>query len=114
MELYNLSYIKEISGGDVDFVDDMIQTFLETAPQTIQRLWVLYNENNWQSLGYDAHKFVPNTIFMGITEVDQYLDEIYAITQSNNIDKTKIEQNLRFIEEKCNKAIQEIKNDFNK
>ena len=66
MELYNLQGLKEMSGGDNEFVQQVIQMTLEDLPQVIERLQEGVDTQNWNQVFQVAHKIKPTMQTIGI------------------------------------------------
>lgn len=70
----DLTYLNEISGGDEDFIKDMIETFLDETPKDIEQLQSHLKEENWAELGDTAHKLKSSIKMFGFpTLKDQVL-----------------------------------------
>ena len=66
LEVIDLNYLKEFSGGDSGFMKEMIVMFLEQMPQEISKLSSLLANEEWYQLGKLAHKMKPNYLMMGM------------------------------------------------
>jgi len=77
---FDLAFLNKISGGDKDFIKEMIKTFKEMAPEFIENSKRFLYEANYESLSREAHKFIPGISFLGIKylEKDMILIEDYA------------------------------------
>lgn len=112
MRRYNLNYLNEISGGDEEFVLDMIQTFIVNTPIEIASLKSLAAEKKWDMIGENAHKFAPGLQFMGIVSLRPVINQIeeFSFTRKN------LEQIPVLIEKlgaECQMVSEELKKDFN-
>lgn len=109
---YNLDYLHSISGGDQEFVIDMIRTFIVDAPAEIQKIKGLVIDKNWQKVGEEAHKFASSLLFLGLGKLKLVA---IAIEESgiNKRDTDKINGLLDQLETGCNQIIAELKRDFN-
>ena len=105
-KLYDLTTIREISGGDEDFVNTMIALFIETVPANLRELNTSLQNKNWDMVSKMAHKLKSTLDSMGIHSISQdiriveqtaktreFLDNIPALvaTISNVVEKS-IEQ----------------------
>lgn len=66
--LITYSYLKEISGGDVDFQKEIVNTFLQEMVGEMDKLRAAVVAKDWQQLGSVAHK-VKAPIGMLCTDV---------------------------------------------
>ena len=108
---YDLRKMKEISGGDNTFINEMVVAFVENVSNAIDKIQTLKLTEDWKSIGEIAHKLASNFAYMSA-------DDMYSI--ADNIEKSVlIEHNLTNIKDKteklCNESIlllNQIKNDF--
>lgn len=59
-KLYNLSQLTELAGGMDDFVQTMIDTFLEHTPSQFNSMEEAYNQKDFKTMGDLAHKIKPS------------------------------------------------------
>ena len=109
---YELDYLEEISGGDEEFVKEMIQAFVDNAPEDIGRIKGLVSNQNWQKAGEEAHRFASSLLFLRLERLKQIAIEIEELGLQNvNLDR--IPDLLKELEDGCESLIVELKNDFN-
>lgn len=71
MSNYNLSEVKEMAGGDDDFMKVVVQTFLEEIPPDVEAMNDAIAEDN-PTLAYQyAHKMKPNLQLFGLELMDE-------------------------------------------
>jgi HPt (histidine-containing phosphotransfer) domain-containing protein len=112
MRRYNLSYLNEISGGDEEFILDMIQTFILNSPVEIALLKSLASEKKWDLIGENAHKFAPGLQFLGVIALRPVINQIEEFSFS----RKNLEQIPVLIEKlgaECHLVSEELKKDFN-
>ena len=88
VQKFDLGFLNKISGGDKEFIVEMINTFKELAPDYINKSKQYLKDENYDALSREAHKFLPGVSFLGIKylEGDIALIEDYA-KHKENIDK---------------------------
>lgn len=77
--LYDLSMIESISGGDQQFIKQMVKLFLDNMPQNIEILKRSVEDENWEQMWKTAHKMKSTIDSLNIVELKQ---EIRAIELS--------------------------------
>ncbi len=109
---YNLDYLENISGGDQEFVNDMIQTFIINVPEDLEKIKNWVKNKNWQKVGEDSHRFASSLLFLGLDNLKQIANTIeeLGIKQS---DVTQIPDLINQLEKGCFQIIEELKRDFN-
>ncbi len=65
-KLYDLSMIESISGGDMGFIKNMVQLFIDTMPSQVNELKQALEQANWDMVGKHAHKMKSTIDSMGI------------------------------------------------
>jgi len=65
-KLYNLIQLNELSGGNDDFVNKMVQMFIDLAPETLDNINIGLAEGDLDRVGAAAHKIKPSLDMMGI------------------------------------------------
>ena len=87
MSEFDLSYLNEISGGDEEFIKEMIETFLEETPKDLEDIKTHLASENWSELGKTAHKMKSSIKMFGYGSVK---DQAFYIEQcgkkNENID----------------------------
>ncbi len=72
-QIYNLSYLQEVSKGNIAFMLDMIHIFLTKTPETLDILKKEVEANNWEMVGFYAHKLKATYAYMGMQELKELL-----------------------------------------
>lgn len=82
--ILNLDYLEEISGGDEDFIREMVQLFNQQAPKAINDMKTSIENNDPVTLGEVAHKTKPSAMYLGnetLAEVFKELQEIKTMEE---------------------------------
>ena len=111
-KLFNLDYLNSISGGDTEFVNDMVQTFIVNSPGELNEIKDLITDKNWQKVGEEAHRFASSLLFLGLDKLKQLAIEI----ENNGLQQTEVEQIpalLEQLEKGCSAVIAQLKREFN-
>jgi HPt (histidine-containing phosphotransfer) domain-containing protein len=107
---YDLKDVKEMAGGDEDFLKIIVQTFLEEIPPDVNSM----NEaivNGNPSLAYQyAHKMKPNLQLFGLELMEQILT-IEGWSKGNNQEDQAKEAGEK-VAAKVNLAQNQLKQDF--
>ena len=74
----NLSYLKNISNHDEDFVTEMVATMLETLPQIITNIRAHTKQSDWQEVGRAVHKIKPSITLLGLHQTKEMANAIEA------------------------------------
>lgn len=72
----DLSYLNDIAGGNVEFVIDMIDIFLEQTPGYFEQLNAAIQQQDWKTTGDMAHKIKPTLVFVGAEDLRLKMQEL--------------------------------------
>ena len=107
---YSLESLKEIAGGDADFMAIVAQTFLEEIPPDLEALTIAIGDDNKELAYQFAHKMKPNIEMFGIS----VLKDITTIetwtkgTRSND----SVSENVTSLNTVLAKVFEELIEDF--
>ncbi len=104
---YNLDYLKEVSGNNQDFIQEMVNTFVTTLPQTLFELTEASENADWDKLSRLAHQIKPSFTLMGL---ESLRIKIVQIEESGKT-RTKLDLLPEMVEDfvkHCNYAIDEL------
>jgi PAS domain S-box-containing protein len=63
---YNLDYLKNISGNNSEFIQEMITTFLQTLPGILSEMKEATEAKAWEKVSRLAHQIKPSFTLMGL------------------------------------------------
>ena len=76
--------LKQISGAD--FINELIDAFLEDAPQMIQSMRTALHTKDVESFRRNAHSLKSNASTFGATELGVLAKELESMAKENNLD----------------------------
>ena len=65
----DLTFLKQISDNDMDFIKDVLNTFLEEMPKDMDALTVAIESKNFTDIGKVTHKTKSTLQTVGLTEL---------------------------------------------
>lgn len=109
---YNLAKVYAISDNDPDFVQQIVRVFVIDTPINLDHIKVAIEEKNHQKCFEYAHKIKPSLdlLSMNIALEEVVLIELWAKSLGK---KKEVVELYRSVSERIEKAIKEIKKDFN-
>ncbi len=75
----DLTYLKEMTGGDQDFMESIITTFVNDTPNTLDQLQKSCAQSDWLGVGQAAHQLKPSLQFIGLK---QTLEKVKTIERN--------------------------------
>jgi PAS domain S-box-containing protein len=76
--LFDLSYLKKMSNNNQEFIDEIVNTFVETMPSSVAEIQQNSIAGNWDQVSKLVHKIKPTVTLMGIHALK---DKIVALEQ---------------------------------
>ncbi len=83
----NLSSLKEMISGDMDFFKDLVQTILDTLPAELIRLDEALGENDDVMVTKVLHKIRPSIDYLGIPELSRERHWLHSQAEAGKIDE---------------------------
>lgn len=109
---YNLAKVYAISENDTDFVMDIVTLFVSEIPQDLLQMKEAINGKDYQGAYSFAHKMKPTLDLLGMTVAHEEL--LYIENWTKNEGKRKeVKDTYKSIEYRIEKAVKEIRKDFN-
>lgn len=65
-KLYNLEYLRSVSGNNEEFIREMVLTFTQTMPNILVEMKQALRESDWAKLARQAHQVKPSFTLMGL------------------------------------------------
>ena len=69
MPYYNLNGLEDMAQGNVEFINNMINVFLEHTPPILDELNECYSKGELKKVGEIAHQIKPSIDLMGIEKL---------------------------------------------
>lgn len=104
---YNLDYLKEVSGNNIDFINEMVNTFVTTLPHTLRELNEASGNVDWDKLSRLAHQIKPSFTLMGLESLRVKVVQIEESAKT----RTKLDLLPEMVDDfikHCNYAIEEL------
>ncbi len=74
--VFDTSLLLKTTGGNIDFFNKMIDTFIANAMETARNFRELGKEEKWTEIGEQAHKAIPSFSYFGLTQLVNNLTKI--------------------------------------
>lgn len=98
-ETVDLSYLEEISGGDVSFQKELIEIFLNQIPEFVSNMQEFHSKNESEFLAKEAHTAKSSVLIFMMHETGNDLKQIQLLAENNQSEEIpelliKVEQAL--------------------
>ena len=108
---YNLAKVYALSDNDPEFVSQIIELFVTEVPEDMKLIDQGIKEKDHKLAYSYAHKIKPTLDLLGMTVAHQEILEVEAWTKVEGKRK-EIEHTFESVKNQVEKAIKEIKKDF--
>ncbi len=68
-KLYNLDYLRSVSGDNEEFIREMVLTFTQTIPPVLDEMKIALEKKDWHNLARMAHQIKPSFTLMGLNSL---------------------------------------------
>ena len=72
----DLSYLEDLSGGNRDFMREIIDMFVVQTPGDLQQLETLIDQRDWQQAASQAHRIKPTLNYVGANALRDELQQL--------------------------------------
>jgi HPt (histidine-containing phosphotransfer) domain-containing protein len=104
--LIDLNHLEKISGGNKDFIREILQIFLEQTPREIAKLREYLEHDEMEKVEYYAHKLKSATDSIGFSEGRQLFNQIEDCARLGKPDM--IAPLVQNVSEVCSVACQQV------
>jgi CheY-like chemotaxis protein len=89
--IVDLTYLEQVSKGDIDLMKEIIQLFIQLIPVDIDQMILAYNENDFDTIAKIAHKIKPNFINFKISAYTSFILKVEKIASIKELKEIPIE-----------------------
>lgn len=72
----DLSYLRDVSSDNTEFMIEMIDIFLTQTPGYVEQLIIAVDQKDWSKMADLSHKIKPTMSFMGVESAKNTLGDI--------------------------------------
>lgn len=106
--LFDLEQLIEISKGNTDFVDKMLNLFTDRTPKSVQEIKSAYYRGDFEQVGRIAHRIKPSIFNLSIKSLEKEITEIELLSKEFQASE-KLEKLIIKLECVIDKVIIELK-----
>jgi len=108
---YDLTQLKALSRGDEDFVNNMIDIFMQHTPAAVDELNAALQEEDYPTVARVAHRIKPSIESMGIGQLKGVARDVELLAKSEKVDYEALDKKIRFFTETLAMVIKQLKAD---
>jgi two-component system sensor histidine kinase/response regulator len=108
IDLTVLDGIRDLADGDSGFLTTLIQLFIDSAPEKVQKMKAALAGNDAKNASFEAHSLKSSSASLGAFTVSRLAAEIEKETKAGGISPALIDKFTLF-EKEFSLALQELK-----
>ncbi|MEO7210017.1 MAG: Hpt domain-containing protein [Chitinophagaceae bacterium] len=112
IQLYNLTNLKDQTGNDEIFLQQMVILFIKQTDENLKKIAIAKPQKSWAEIHFIVHKIKSAINLFGIKNLQQIIVETEEMTRETNHEK-KILENLQLIEKVLKQCMAQLKIAFN-
>jgi HPt (histidine-containing phosphotransfer) domain-containing protein len=106
-KLIDLSYVKDISGDDIDFLKELFETFKQQIPEFSGNMHLFLQNKEYKLLAKEAHTAKSSVILFGLDDLAGKLKELQLMAEKE--ENTHLyHEFLLYFDSTCSQAIIEL------
>ncbi|MDR9488130.1 Hpt domain-containing protein [Salibacter sp.] len=109
-KLYSLEFVEEMSGGNEEFTKQLIELFIESVPESIEKINKFYENEEYEKLGKEAHKLKSTIQTVQIPSFIEKIKEMEHIGKTGE-ELDKLPGLIEEFNEIMPKAVEQIKSE---
>lgn len=110
---YDLSKLRALSRGDENFVNELIDIFLQQTPKTLKEISDALLKKEYKVVARVAHRIKPSIDSMGITQLADIPKSIELAAIAEEVDHTELTRKVRLLSETLKAVLDKLKADIN-
>ncbi len=112
-KLTDLTIILEHAEGDVTYIKEMIELYIESMPEYLTELQMHYQAKNWPDFEKQAHKMKTPVAYFGVTELKALFVKMEFITREADFENLLMTY-MKRTEVLTRDSVMELKNELEK
>lgn len=110
-KLYDLQFVEEMSGGNEEFIKQLIELFIESVPESVQNINTYYQTDNHDKLCREIHKLKSTIRTVRIPAFAEEIDEMEKLSKTGENPKRLKELIFKF-NEVVPAAVEQLKDEL--
>jgi CheY-like chemotaxis protein/HPt (histidine-containing phosphotransfer) domain-containing protein len=109
---YDLSKLRALSRGDENFVNELVDIFLQQTPKNLKEISDALLEKDYRIVARVAHRIKPSIDSMGITQIADIPKSIELATKAKEVDHVELTRKVIFLSNTLTAVLEKLKTDI--
>ena len=97
MNKINLEYLNELGGGDMEFVVEMLQTYIEETSKDMEALGLALEQSDLKRISFLAHRSKAAFKMLGLNSLSEAAEKLEQQAKTETVLTDALTQNINFI-----------------
>jgi len=107
---FDLHYLRNISGGNPEFVREMVETFVQSIPVSLRDMEAALRSADFMKVAKIAHQIKPSLTLLGIHKLKESAAHIEEIAKAPSA--THLPHDVKQFIESCRKSVSELEGEL--
>ncbi len=111
---YDLTYLKGMSGNNQEFIKEMLQTFVQSIPNSLKEMEDALNLSDLTKLARVAHQIKPSMTLLGINHLKDSAVQIEELAKNGKGSSLELQLNVVEFTQTCRDIISDLTEELKK
>lgn len=111
---YNLTYLKNMSGNNQEFLKEMLQTFVQSIPNSLKEMEDALSLSDFIQVARVAHQIKPSMTLLGIDHLKESCIRIESLAKSSKAPSLDLQLNVSEFTQTCRDIISDLTEELKK
>jgi len=105
---FDLTYLRNVSGNNESFIKEMVETFIQSIPQSLKELEEAMQESDSPKLARITHQIKPSLTLLGLDSLRDSAVTLEEGFKTSNLPNALLNNQLNQFIKKCSNAIHSL------
>lgn len=105
---YDLTYLKNMSGNNEEFIKEMLQTFVQSIPVSLKEMENALNLSDFVQVARIAHQIKPSMTLLGIDHLKESAMQIENTAKNSKAPSLELQLNVMEFTQTCRDIISDL------
>jgi PAS domain S-box-containing protein len=111
---YDLEYLKNMSGNNQEFIKEMLQTFVQSIPNSLREMEDALNLSDFAKLARVTHQIKPSMTLLGINHLKDLAVQIEGLAKIGKAPILELQLNVMEFTQTCRDIISDLVEELKK
>ncbi len=111
---FDLAYLQNISGNNHEFIKEMLQTFVQSIPNSLSEMEEALTQSDFIKVSRVAHQIKPSMTLLGINELKDSAIHIEELAKQTKAPSLELQLNVMEFTQACREIINDLAEELKK